>query len=174
MAVDGFKFERGQYVKITNYDGMPIGWNHAARVKERCGTGKIYSIYTRDRSDAHGLYYRFEDPKMYCLEKWVVSGYEFEVGDMVRCFDLLDLEGSPAINGYIREAFNTQQQYKIVAMTTHKRRPMYKLAGCDNTIFDERWLAGSCDECHGTGWYVGLQIKDPCSRGCRPPEEKRS
>lgn len=26
----------------------------------------------------------------------------------------------------------------------------------------------TCDECQGTGWYTGLNSKEPCSRGCKP------
>lgn len=25
-----------------------------------------------------------------------------------------------------------------------------------------------CDECKGTGWYTGLNTKEPCSKGCLP------
>ena len=25
-----------------------------------------------------------------------------------------------------------------------------------------------CSECRGTGWYVGLNSKEPCSQGCKP------
>lgn len=43
--------------------------------------------------------------------------------------------------------------------------------------FLERFLTGgvvkqreTCDECKGSGFYIGLLAKEPCSQGCKPNE----
>lgn len=49
---------------------------------------------------------------------------------------------------------------------------LYKL----NLVKDGKWNISSsqseeteiCPECKNTGWYIGLNKKEPCSLGCKP------
>lgn len=169
----GREFERwhkGDYVMVDNLDDIPpdnLPVTQVHKMVERLEVhvvSKVWDFRGRKIVEVDGFS---------CELSWIRRPWRFGQFDkvIITNFDRHTL-GYPDYTTTMEDRCDEGFVWTIRERKLRERVALYEVD--DMFVVADTYLEAAfkesavCSECKGTGWYTGLQIKEPCSYGCEP------